>query len=169
LVSRSVASSGTVHSSTASQTEKGFFSYPCFLPQRYHFWRSFAIFGDSYRIKGLSNSHIFSFRVLSWCSRLTFFFILNVQDWIFSSFWMLCFGFFQKMSVSYCQKKVVSVNADGTLVIEDSSMKLLPCNMYGHEHMFQFIKALPSDHIPQYLEVMKNFSLEAVSWKKCSK
>jgi hypothetical protein len=35
--------------------------------------------------------------------------------------------------------------------------------------MLQFIRPLPSDHIPQYLEVMKNFSLEAVSWKKCSK
>jgi hypothetical protein len=67
------------------------------------------------------------------------------------------------MSVSYYQKKVVSVNADGTLVVEDSSMKLLPCNMYGHEHMLQFIRPLPSDHIPQYLEVMKHFSLEAVS------
>jgi hypothetical protein len=67
------------------------------------------------------------------------------------------------MSVSYYQKKVVSVNADGTLAVEDCTMKLPPCNMYGHEHMLQFIRPLPSDHIPQYLEVMKNFSLEAVS------
>jgi hypothetical protein len=68
-----------------------------------------------------------------------------------------------KMSMTYIRKEVASENADGTLMVKDAIMKLVPCTVYDKQHVIELIAPAENEHIAGYKNVMKNFDIEIVS------
>jgi hypothetical protein len=63
----------------------------------------------------------------------------------------------------YIRKEVDSENADGTLMVRDHVMQLVPTTAYDNQHVVQLIVPRQNKHIVDFKTVMKNFDVEVVS------